>query len=103
LRRGLQRAHRGDQQAPGVGEVEGRGFVVPAAHDIYDAGGPTESFAAPVGLSIEPDLRWRIFVEGGYLGGFSQGYNGQPPMVFNNGWNGAYGALAVGYTWRGPS
>jgi hypothetical protein len=78
-------------------------FVVPTAHDLYDAGGPTESLVVPVGLSIEPDRRWRIFLEGGYLGGFSQGHNGQPPMVFNNGWNGAYGALAVGYLWRGPS
>jgi hypothetical protein len=76
-------------------------FVVPVARDIYDAGGPTELFAVPVGLSVEPGAHFRIYLEGGYLGGFSQGYNGQPPTVFNNGWNGAYGALAFSYAWRG--
>jgi hypothetical protein len=73
-------------------------FVVPAAKDIYSAGGPTQGIMVPGGLSIEPHPRVRIFVEGGGLGGWSEN-RASGASVKTNGWYGGYGALAAAVVW----
>ena len=75
-------------------------FVVPAARDIYDTGGPTQAFIVPVGFSVEPDRHWRFLFEGGYLGGFSENRESHPPAATSIGWNNGYGLFAVAYVWR---
>lgn len=78
-------------------------FVVPARKDIYAGGGPTQGIIVPVGLSLEPSRRWRVYLEGGYLGGWSENnyaINGNRFGSIN--WNGGYGSLSLAYVWRSP-
>ncbi len=78
-------------------------FVVPVRGDIYAGGGPTQAIVIPVGISLEPNPRWRVYAEGGYLGGWSENNYAVNGNAFGSiNWNGGYAALNVAYIWRNP-
>jgi hypothetical protein len=72
-------------------------FVFAAHRDPYDGGGPTQAFIVPVGLAFQTRPTWRIYLEGGLFGGFSE-YRVADLRDLGK-WIGGYGLVAIAHHW----
>jgi hypothetical protein len=75
-------------------------FVFALEKDFYGAGGPTQGFVAPLGLSFAVAHPLRLYVEGGVVGGWSENRANPSQPVDVYGWIGGYGLFALAYAWN---
>jgi hypothetical protein len=79
-------------------------FSLPVSGDFYK-GYPSQGFIIPVGLALSAGPRFRLYFEGGFMGGWNEGPGAtMPPSTTYakptlSDWVGGYGALAASYTW----